>query len=67
MRVTACSNRSYSSEMPAWLARVSNSRTSWAVNDDTAPTRSPSTITPVRRASPGTGATSACVIPRISR
>ena len=67
MRVTACSSRSYSSEMPAWLASVSNSRRSSPVNDDAAPTRSPSTITPVSRVSPGTGATSACEIPRAAR
>ncbi len=66
MRVIACSSRSYSSESPAWLASVSNSRRSSAVNEEETPTRSPSTITPVSRVSPGTGATSAWRIPRAS-
>ena len=66
MRVIACSRRSYSRDSPAWLASVSNSRTSSPVNEAVAPTRSPSTITPVSRVSPGTGATSAWRIPRAS-
>ena len=66
IRRIACSSRSNSSDMPAWPASVSNSRRSAGVKPDVAPRRSPSSITPTSRVSPGTGAMASSSVPSSS-
>ncbi len=66
IRRIACSSRSNSSDMPAWPASVSKSRRSALANPEVAPRRSPSSITPTSRVSPGTGATASCSVPSSS-